>query len=177
MRPAAGHWTAFASALLVLGTTACSDDADVSRAIGVLVRERQVETVVLSDATRFAWDEVYLFKPYTPRSRVCSTLGIRTADCVRTIAFESRDDGEMSFAFLHRGRLVRYLRHGRGNGDFTPVPTRQPLSPATAVFRVVTEDADGRTWFRLVLAAPVRGVHPAGDAAVRPRTAADKPPA
>lgn len=152
MRLTAGLWAAAAGAVLVLAIAACSGAADVSRALGGLLRERRVETVVLSDVTGYAWDEVYLFNPYTPRSLVCTTLHIGTADCARDISFESSDDGEMSLAFLHRGRLVRYLRHNRGNGDFAPVPTRQPLTPATAVFRVVREEAGGRTWSRLVIA-------------------------
>ena len=154
MTAAGRRRTGLACALLVLGIAACSRDADVSRAIGVLAHRPQVEPVVLSDVTVFMWDEVYLFNPYTPRSRICTTLNIGAADCARAIPFESTDDGEMSLAFLHRGRLVHYARHSRGNGDFTPVPTRQPLSPATAVFRVVREETDGGIWLRLVLAAP-----------------------
>lgn len=147
----ASGWAAVAGAVAAV-CTGCSSDADVSRAIGTVVRERAVAVLELSGVTSFAWDEVYFFAPYTPRSDVCGALGIAAPDCVRSVPFVSRDDGEMSIAFLHRGRLVNYVRHGRGNGDFTPVPTGQPLTPANAVFRVVRDPAraGGRPWFRLV---------------------------
>jgi hypothetical protein len=154
--PMARNRAALVMACVAVGATGCSGDGDVSRAIGAMVREPQVRPVVLSDATGFTWDEVYLFDPYAPRSSVCLTLKIAAPDCIRTIPFDSADDGEMSIAFLHRGRVVNYVRHSRRNGDFAPVPTEQPLSPATAVFRVVREvrESGGPTRFRLVLAAP-----------------------
>ncbi|TXF96908.1 hypothetical protein [Massilia arenae] len=121
----------------------CSDDARVSKAIGKLVDERESETIRLAEATSFAWDQVYLFGPYTARRHVCTTLGIQEEHCERQIPFESQDDGDMSIAFLAEGRLVYYARHSRANGDFTPVPAGQPLSRDRAVFRSL-RDGEGQ---------------------------------
>lgn len=68
---------------------------------------------------------------------MCATLRIRAGDCARLVPFASTDDGEMAIAFLARGDLVHLARHVRSNGDFTPVPPGQPLSPDRAVFRLV----------------------------------------
>lgn len=116
---------------------ACSDAPDVSKAIGKLIEQRESKTIRLAEATRFAWDQVYLFGPYTPRQDVCSTLRIPDNDCERLVPFESSDDGEMSIAFLAQGEFVHFTRHVRSNGDFTPVPAEQPLSSDQAVFRVL----------------------------------------
>lgn len=131
-------------AIVSMTGLACSKDLEVSASIRELIREQGTETIRLADATRFEWDRAYLFDPYTPRSTVCDTLSIQAKYCDRSIPFESQDDGDMSIAFLAHGRLVHYARHRRANGDFTPAPAGQPLSPTTAVFRVVREDPSGR---------------------------------
>ena len=133
-------------------TVACANRSDVSNAIRELIVEDGIKTVRLVDATRFTWDQAYLFGPYTPRSTVCGILRIQENDCERQIPFESVDDGEMSIAFLAGDSLVHYASHHRRNGDFTPVPGR-PLSPQTAIFKVVQGDvANGPApWIRLVL--------------------------
>lgn len=139
--------------LVSMMTIACSRNADVSSAIDDLIDDGKVQKIRLADATRFEWDQVYLFDPYTPRPRVCARLRIPEADCARRIPFESSDDGHMSIAFMQRGQLVQYVSHGRKNGDFTPVPVTQPLSPDTAVFRVVPSGGEASLYnvFNLVL--------------------------
>ncbi|MCA1246747.1 hypothetical protein [Massilia sp. MS-15] len=135
-----------------MAVVACSNDSEVGHAIGKLVRARHVTELRLADATKFDWEQVYIFAPYTPRTAVCDTLGIQVKYCARFIPFESTDDGEMSLAFVTRGRLVHYARHSRFNGDFMPVLAKQPLLRTNAVFQVVPDGtaSDGRTWFKLV---------------------------
>jgi len=87
------------------------------------------------------WDHVYVFAPYTPRSSVCRTLGVTPVDCERVVAFESQDDGAMSLALVADARVVRYVEHGRGNGDFGPVATGRPVPRAQAVYRIVAGEA------------------------------------
>jgi len=128
----------FAATLAVLTlivAAGCSTGANVSDAIGKLVDEGKSETIRLVDATRFDWDQVYLFGPYTARRDVFATLRIGEQQCERQIPFESQDDGDMSIAFLTNGRPVHYARHSRANGDFTPVPAQQPIARDRAVFR------------------------------------------
>lgn len=136
--------------LLMLALAGCGKPHPVSDAIGKQAMQPDAQTVRLADATTFAWDQVYLFGPYTGRPAVCETLKIEASHCAQQIAFESGDDSEMSLAFLSQGKLVQYVPHLRKHGDFTPVPdlAGQPINAGDAVFRVVRKSAAGR---RLVL--------------------------
>lgn len=137
--------------LLIAGCSPVDDR--VSAAIGTAVRERGVQELRLTAVTDFQWDKVYLFDPYTPRSRVCDVLGVQVRDCERTVPFESTDDGTMTLAFVSGTRVVRYSRHHRWNGDFTPSQPKQPVPAASAVFRVVPVSAsdEGKKWLTLTL--------------------------
>jgi hypothetical protein len=117
------------------------------------IRDRGAKRIVLSELTTFAWDEVYLFGPYFPRSEVCKALKLSVDDCNRRITAESTDDGEMLIAFRERGALVHSEMHMRWHGDFTPVPERQPIAKKNAVFKVVPagQGASGGFWLKLVL--------------------------
>lgn len=139
--------------LLALGTSACSNAGSVSKSIGRIVRDQSAQEIRLRDATSFQWDKVYLFNPYTPSSAICETLKVQAKYCGRIVHEESTDDGVMSLAFLSGGRVVHYELHARRNGDFTPVPTNQPISAESAVFQVVPSGkaTDNSTWLKLVL--------------------------
>lgn len=117
------------------------------------VRDKGATTVTLANLTRFEWDEVFLFDPYTPRSIVCASLGLAQRECEEKITAESRDDGVMFIAFRQGGRLVHAEIHFRVYGDFTPVPAAQPIRRRDAVFRVVRagQAASGGDWYKLVL--------------------------
>ena len=117
------------------------------------LRDRHSQRVALSDVTRFSWDEVFLFSPYSPRSEVCAALAIPDAQCQSLIPEESRDDGGMLLVFRQSGKIVHTELHYRYYGDFTPVPASQPISRSKAVFRVAPEGqaASGGVWLKLVL--------------------------
>lgn len=140
-------------AMLALGSLSCSSADKVSKAIGSKVRVPNPQDLRLSDVTDFEWEKVYLFEPYTPRTKICDALGVQVKYCERVVPYESQNDGLMSMAFLSGGRVVRYELHARWNGDFTPLPPTQPLPAANAVFRVVPGGvaADGTVWPKLVL--------------------------
>lgn len=138
----------------LLGVAACSDapSTKVSQSIGTLVRRPGATELRLADATDFGWDQVHLFEPYAPTGKICATLKLAASDCTRVVSFASTDDGVMSLAFMSAGKVVRYERHLRANGDFTPLPSQSPLARDEAVFRVVPGGLanDGGTWLKLV---------------------------
>ena len=101
------------------------------------VRDRGATTIPLANFTRFEWDEVFLFDPYTPRGVVCAALEVAERECEGEITAESRDDGVMFIAFRRNGTLVHAEMHFREHGDFTPVPRAQPIRKTDAVFRVL----------------------------------------
>lgn len=140
--------------LLSVGIAACSARLDdISRAIGALTRAQGATELRLAEVTWFTWDKVYLFGPYEPRVKVCEQLAVPPGSCERVVPFESTDDGVMTLVFVHGTQVVHCARHGRGNGDFTPVPLQQPIPAGQAIFRVVPSGvaSDGTVWLRLVL--------------------------
>jgi len=112
----------------VLAVAGCSDAGSVSKSIGEVVRGQKLQELRLASVTHFQWDKVYLFQPYTPRPEVCKGLGVQANDCERVVPHASIDDGVMSLAFRSGSRVVRHELHARSNGDFTPIPSGQPIS-------------------------------------------------
>lgn len=125
----------------------------VGWAIKQEVRDRGASRVVLSRLTSFDWDQLFLFAPYSPRSEVCAVLKIAASDCDGKVPAVSSDDGVMLLAFQRAGAVVHVELHYRWHGDFTPLPSMQPIRRDTAVFRVRREgqSASGGPWLKLVL--------------------------
>jgi len=113
----------------------------INRSIFQAIRAQGAGPLRLAEAAAFDWDDVYLFHPYTPRGEVCAILRIDPVACKVAVWFESRDDDEMSLAFVRAGGLVRYHYHHRATGDFTSAPHGQPIARGDAVFRIVADDA------------------------------------
>ena len=122
----------------------------VGWALKKAIRDEHRQTVVLKELTHFAWDECYLFDPYSPRSSVCKRLALSPAECKETIKTDSTDDGEMLIVFRNQGKVIHVEMHFRWHGDFTPAP-EEPLTPTSAVFFVVPDGkgASGGQWLRL----------------------------
>ena len=137
------------TAVATVAIAACTVESDISEAIGVLARNAPDAVVRLDQAAPFAWDHVVFFTPYAPRDAVCTTLALGPGECMRMVTYESIDDGDMTLAFVHRGALVRYVRHPRRNGDFLPLAHGTTIARADARFRT---GASGR---KLVLERPV----------------------
>lgn len=95
----------------------------------------------LADAVPGEWDHVVVFGAYMPRRAVCRTLDVAMSECEQVVPFESADDGAMSLAFVADRQVVRYVRHSRKHGDFSPVATGQPVPRAQAVYRIVPGSA------------------------------------
>lgn len=151
-------WQNITAVLLVLPLGGCGDlyryfaSGPVGWAIEREIRDRAATEVHLEELTNFRWDEVFIFEPYTPRCTVCNQLDLSASDCVTAVTDESTDDGDMFLAFRSNGRIVHTEMHFHYHGDFTPVPTKQPLKPEDAVFRVVVNGraASGDSWYKLV---------------------------
>ncbi|MBA1273234.1 hypothetical protein [Stutzerimonas azotifigens] len=125
-------------------------EGEVSRALVLALRERNSEPITLAELTRFPWDELLLFAPYTPQASVCQALALSRARCALVARGESSSDGEMLMVFREAGQVVHSEMHLRSHGDFLPLPDAH-LTPATAVFDVVQDGdgAGGQPWLRL----------------------------
>lgn len=143
-------------AFLLLSIAGCGDiyryaaTGEVGRALKRELRDKQSKEIAIAKLTKFEWDELFLFGPYTPTSEVCKVLTISQTDCASLIKSESTDDGEMLMVFRQNGKIVHTEMHIRWHGDFTPVPT-EPLTPASAIFTVSVDGkgASGGDWLKL----------------------------
>ena len=65
-------------ALITFSTPASVNERGFSRT----VRNQTPDTTVcLNDLTRFDWDAVYTFSPYTPKAEICKIMGVNANDC------------------------------------------------------------------------------------------------
>jgi hypothetical protein len=143
--------------IFTLALTACEfsyfNSGTVGKAVRKELRELNKQELVLSDITKFKWDELFLFEPYTDYRSICKQLTISEKQCVAEIPEQSMADGEMYIVFRNNGIIVHKEMYLRFNGDFTPIKYKQPLTPDTAIFKVIHqgESASGKPWLKLEL--------------------------
>lgn len=123
---------------------------EVSLALKQELRDKHTKEIAIAKLTKFEWDELYLVGPYQPTIKICKRLALSQADCVSTVKSESTSEGEILMIFRRNGKVVHSEMHGRGNGDFTPVPV-EPFTPESAVFSVSIEEQGFPfgDWYRL----------------------------
>ena len=96
--------------------------------------KRDSSVLNLKSVTDFEWDHVFVFGPYTPKSRIDETLGEKWRG---SAAIES-DDGINLVVFTLNHRIVRYAELGRYI-DFNLQPNTSGWSPQSANFRVAVD--------------------------------------
>lgn len=144
---------ALLACILALSLSGCGDfyrylkSGEVGWTLKTELRDKNSKRVELVKLTKFAWDELFLFDPYTPTNEVCNRLSLPAAECKSIITTESDDDGVVLMVFRLGGKVVHSELHFRWHGDFTPAP-REPLTASTAVFAVAT-DSHETGWLKL----------------------------
>jgi hypothetical protein len=147
-------WRAFTALLLLCLVSACGDvdeTAPVSAALGRSIHDGGALQVNLVNMTRFDWDELYLFAPYTSPGEICHQLALADKDCRELLPVESVDDTTMPMIFKLRGQVVHGELHKRLNGDFLPLDFDQPVTERRAGFIVVRsgKTVEGERWVQL----------------------------
>jgi hypothetical protein len=93
----------------------------------------------LADLTDFAWDNLYIFAPYTTPEQINVALGFTWPDA------ESSDiamhDDITLLVFVENGRVVDHVEFPRAQGDFAAAAAAQPYPPEQAVF--VLDNSNG----------------------------------
>lgn len=132
----------------------------IGKSIRNELRTLEKQELILSEITKFTWDELFLFEPYMPKNSVCKQLNIPENKCEEKIPDISMDDGEMYIVFRNNGKIIHQEMHNRFNGDFTPINYKQPLTPTTAIFSVKQQgkSASGKPWFKLELSSKQNGL-------------------
>lgn len=90
---------------------------------------------MVKDITNFAWDQMFVFGPYTPIGEIEKALGTTTWSPARESGIESSDTFCL-LVFVSQKRIVEYSQFNRSSGDFSPVSSTTPYTRSNAVFSV-----------------------------------------
>jgi hypothetical protein len=129
-----------AAAWFVVLTIACTStrDQEVSRRISAAAEASDVSVVNVPELATFAWDRLIIFPPYTSSSQIEKELGFSWSE---SDWIEKRDDVAL-LVFVDQGRVVRFVDHPRGRGDFSKCHRTGGFGRTEAVFHF-TRDASG----------------------------------
>jgi len=79
----------------------------------------QNKEINLADLTPFSWDELYIFKPYTPLSDIEESLGFVWKEANKT--FINQEDGFNLLVFIEKKDVIHYTKWPRSKGDFSKI--------------------------------------------------------
>ena len=110
-------FTILCGATLMMGLYRRFGKDPISSAIADLVRQGEGTVVEIAPLTRFEWDRLFIFGPYSAEKRVNDTLGFEWS------GFD-RSDGKWGksvvlFVFVKGNEVVRSFEHPRIQGDFS----------------------------------------------------------
>ncbi len=137
------------TAALAVSLCACSSDdsgRQFSATLGKKLRSDHVAEIDLATVGTFAWDELFVFDPYSTRDDNCRALALDLIEC-RTTFPAVVGEGEYILVFRKNSRIARAERHARTNGDFAASAGRrpQPILRSAAHFTVVPIPAETGT--------------------------------
>lgn len=126
----------FALWLLCLALLACSkhgEDEQFSSALAARYQSltAQQPLIPLTQLTNFAWDQVFLFGPYTSTQELTRITGV-AIDKSASHALEERDDIHI-LVFLQQKKLAKLIAVPRGVMNFAKTQQGQALTPQQAV--------------------------------------------
>ena len=153
LKRAASPVVLLGAALLLHACNATEPVGEFSSALGKLVRSESTRRVDLSTVSPLAWDELFVFGPYSLREDSCKTLGLGWFTCRTTLPAEV-NDSEYVLVFRLKSKIVHVEHHSRANGDFylhdNVLP--QPILRTAAVFSILlvsNRAPQGQRWYRL----------------------------
>ena len=98
----------------------------------------EISIIELSKITKFPWETLYIFGPYTSPDKIDSIIG-RYWLGSRFISIESNDSVTL-LVFTRNGRVVQNIEFPRAIGDFSAVDNNLGYSSAEARFKVVEKE-------------------------------------
>ena len=116
----------------LLALSACADSG-LDERITSTVDESSGTQLRMSDLTDFAWEEFYVFAPYTSQEQVDRALGFEWSDPSGI----SVKDTITLLVFVDDGEVVGWVAPLRSEADFASLSGGSPWTPETAQFRVV----------------------------------------
>lgn len=95
-------------------------------------RNGEIPVVVFMEITKFSWDRVFFFEPYTHPSSIDDVLGFFWLES-RFTTIES-NDGITLIVFVDNRHVVQHLEFPRNLGDFASLNNKTGYSPESAKF-------------------------------------------
>jgi hypothetical protein len=117
---------------------------DFKRNIEQLMPNEEVSVIHVNDITTFAWDSLYIFKPYTPLDSINSTIGFEWSD-LRTTRINTSDDFNL-LIFIDNRVVVSFVRLPRNYGDFIRLKSNGPFVRSESSFVVKEEMYGDQKW-------------------------------
>ena len=108
--------------------------ASVSRLLADEVHRGAGTVVDFSHVAPFAWDRVFVFHPYTPRTHIDACLGFPW-DGSKWSEIES-SDGVNLVVFVRDGAVVCWFDHSRRDGELVALADPKGYTREEAKFRV-----------------------------------------
>lgn len=104
--------------VLLLSLAACDrPDRGISREIARQFRLSGDGSVNLAQAVPGPWEEVCVLGPYSDKIAASNTLGFDWNSETRTSI--RADDAIVVLVFVKDGKVLQYVEHPRGDGDFS----------------------------------------------------------
>ncbi|MDB6108578.1 MAG: hypothetical protein JWR69_328 [Pedosphaera sp.] len=103
-------------------------------------------SIQISSLTRFEWDKVYFFHPYTPPDAIDKELGFKWKAGVKT-EIES-NDGFTLVVFVKKGEVVQYARI-RGNLGHWNLDERNGFASGEDVFELERQPSHSEIMFHV----------------------------
>jgi hypothetical protein len=119
--------------------TAGPSEVALSNAIS-RYKNGEISVVDLSTVTTFSWDRLYIFGPYTGRSKIDAVIGKPWRDtCFTTI---DSYDGFTLLVFTSNHQVVGCIEYPRDVGDFSPLESHESGFSAEEARFVLDERAN-----------------------------------
>ena len=115
----------------LLALSACADSG-LDERITSTVDGASGTQLRISDHTDFAWEELYVFPPYTSQEQIDRALGFEWSDPSGI----SLKDTITLLVFVDDGEVVGWVAPLRSEADFASLSEGSPWTPETALFRV-----------------------------------------
>lgn len=127
------------AAALSLGACTSGGSEQFSTSLGRQLLAQRPQEVDLAAVSSIAWDELFIFDPYSARDDNCAVLNLDLFSC-RTTFPAMVGEGDNVLVFRRHAKVIRAEVHPRTNGDFSSSvgpPHPQPIRRAAARFTVV----------------------------------------
>lgn len=133
----------------VLSGPAVKDVVDPIKAAVAAAKEQDPPgELVLADVTSFAWDEVFVFGPYTALERINEALG-ESFGAASMAQIHERDD-IVVLVFRRGGKVLVKAPFARSDGDFAASSRLEPIANTAARFELIPLASDPN-WVNLSL--------------------------